>query len=236
MKKLSILFFAALILILSGCEKINGKGDLRTETRNIGNFSGIDSRLSGNVSYAQGNEYKIELTAQQNVLDVIETPVIDNKVVIRFKNDVRVRSHEPITVKVTAPSISSIGLSGSGNVTALSPITGNALYFKLSGSGNLSLPSVTTTMLEATISGSGNIYIGSGNTITESLWISGSGNIDAQNVAAKSAITNTSGSGTIKLNASDTLKATISGSGSVFYSGNPIINTSISGSGRVSHL
>ncbi len=168
MKKLSILFLAAIILVLSACEKINGEGDLRTETRSTGNFSGINSRISGNVFYVQGNEYKIELTAQQNVLNVIETPIINNKVVVRFKNDVRVRSHELITVRVTAPSISSIDLSGSGNFTGLSPINGNALFFKLSGSGNLSLPSVTTTRLEATISGSGNISIGNGGTITQS--------------------------------------------------------------------
>jgi hypothetical protein len=55
-------------------------------------------------------------------------------------------------------------------------------------------------------------------------------------VAAKSAITNTSGSGTIKLNASETLDVTIAGSGSVFYCGTPIIKTNISGSGRVINL
>ncbi len=236
MKKLSILFSAAMILFLSACEKINGEGDLRTETRSTGNFSGLDIRISGNISYVQGNEYKIELTAQQNVLNVIETPIINNKVAIRFKNDVRVRSHEPITVTVTAPSISSIGLSGSGNVAILSPITGDALNFELSGSGNLSLPSVNTTQLKATISGSGNISIVNGSTITQSFRIIGSGNLEAQNVAAKSAITHTSGSGTIKLNASETLDVTISGSGSVFYSGTPIINTNISGSGRVIHF
>ncbi len=69
MKKLSILFLAAIILVLAACEKINGEGDLRTETKNTGNFSGIDSRISGNVFYVQGNEHKIELTAQQNVLN-----------------------------------------------------------------------------------------------------------------------------------------------------------------------
>ncbi|MEO7800452.1 MAG: head GIN domain-containing protein [Ginsengibacter sp.] len=236
MKKLPVLIIAAIMLVLSSCKKINGEGDLITETRTTGDFSGIDSRISGDVMYMQGTEYKIELTAQPNVLNVIETPIINNKVVIRFKDDVRVRSHEQITVKITAPSINSIDLSGSGNVTALSPVNGNALYFKLSGSGNLSLPSVITTSLEATISGSGNISISNGSTVTQTFRISGSGNIDAQNVAGKSAITSTSGSGTIKLNATETLDVTISGSGSVFYSGRPIIKTNISGSGHVTHL
>jgi hypothetical protein len=236
MKKLSILFSAAFLLFFTSCEKVIGEGDLRTETRTTGSFSGMEVQISGNVFYIQGNEYKVELTAQQNILNVIETPIINNKLVVRFKNDVRVRSHEQITVRVTAPSISGIALSGSGNVTVSSPLVSNELSFNISGSGNMMLPTITTSHLEATISGSGNISIVGGTANTETLKISGSGGIDARNVLAKSATTTTSGSGTIHLNVSETLNATISGSGSVYYSGNPIINTNISGSGRVIHL
>ncbi|HZH64629.1 MAG TPA: DUF2807 domain-containing protein, partial [Flavisolibacter sp.] len=133
MKKLGILFLAAIVLVLSACEKINGEGDLRTETRSTGSFSGIESRISGNIFYVQGNENKIELTAQQNVLNVIETPIINSKIVVRFKNNVRVRSHEQITIRITGPSISSVSASGSGNVTISSPIAAAALDLSLSG-------------------------------------------------------------------------------------------------------
>ena len=235
MKKLSILA-AGILFMLSSCEKVVGVGDLVTETRTTGNFSGIETQISGEVFYVQGNEYKVELTAQQNILNVMETPIINNRLVIRFKNDVRVRSHEQITVKVTAPSISNIVLAGSGNVSVSNPLAGNFLSFNLSGSGNMTLPAITSSHLEATISGSGNISFGAGTANTEEIKISGSGNIDAQNILSKSAITSTSGSGTIKLNASETLNVTISGSGSVFYSGNPFITTNITGSGSVIRL
>jgi hypothetical protein len=236
MKRLSSLLSLVSIIIFSSCERITGEGDLRTETRSTGNFTGVETQISGNVLYMQGSEYKVELTAQQNILNVMETPIINNKLVVRFRNNVRVRSHEQITVRVTAPSISSISSSGSGNVTVLSSLTSNNLFFNLTGSGNISLPAIATSHLEATISGSGNIYLSSGSATTTHFKIMGSGNIDAQNVPSKSAITNTSGSGTIRLNVSETLDVTISGSGSVFYVGNPLINTNISGSGRVIRL
>jgi hypothetical protein len=236
MKRLSILFSLISIIFFSSCERITGEGDLRTETRSTGSFTALETQISGNVFYTQGSEYKVELTAQQNILNVMETPIINNKLVVRFRNNVRVRSHEQITVRVTAPSISGITSSGSGNVSVLSPLTGNNLFFNLTGSGNISLPAITTSHLEATISGSGNIYLSSGSATTTRFKITGSGNIDAQNLPSKSAITNTSGSGTIKLNASETLDVTISGSGSVFYVGSPLINTNISGSGRVIRL
>ncbi len=236
MKKLSILFSTASILFFTSCEKVVGEGDLRTEARSTGDFAGLEAQVSGNVYYIQGNEHKVELTAQQNVLNVIETPINNNKLVIRFKNDVRVRSHEQITIRVTAPSLSSIGSSGSGNVTVSSPLVGNSLSFNLSGSGNMMLSTISASHIETTISGSGNISIASGSATTGVFKVSGSGGIEAQGLLSKSATAKTSGSGTIKLNVSETLNATISGSGSVFYSGNPIINTSISGSGRVVHL
>lgn len=236
MKKCIILFFAAITVIFSSCEKVTGEGDIRTETRTLSGFSEIESRISGNVLYVQGNEHKIELTAQQNILNVIETPVINNKAIIKFRNDVRVRSHEQITVRITAPSISSVSASGSGNITVASPIVGNSLNFNLSGSGNMMLPVVTATHLEATLSGSGNISFSGGSTVTARYKISGSGGIDAQGVVARSVNATTSGSGNIKLNASEYLDANVSGSGSVFYIGNPIINASVSGSGRVRHL
>lgn len=235
MKKLSFLFSIALMIFFSSCEKVVGEGALVNETRTTGSFSGIESELSANVAYVQGNDYKVELTAQQNILNVLETPVVNNKLVVRFKNNVRVKSHEQITIKVTSPSISSIGLSGSGNVNVLSPLSANEFSFRLSGSGNIALPSVTCLHLGANISGTGNISIAGGTSETENLKISGSGNIDSRNVVVKSVTCTTSGSGSMKVTVSENLNVTISGSGSVYYWGTPVVNTNISGSGKVIH-
>lgn len=235
MKKLSILFSIALVIVFTSCEKVIGEGALVNETRTTGSFSGIESELSANVAYVQGNDYKVELTAQQNILNVMETPVINNKLIVRFKNNVRVKSHEQITIKVTAPSISSLGLSGSGNVNVLSPLSFNDLSFRVSGSGNVTVPQVTCANLEANISGTGNISIDAGTATTEHLKISGSGSIHAQNVLAKSVTSTTSGSGSMKVNVSENFNVTISGSGSVYYWGSPVISTNISGSGKVLH-
>jgi len=235
MKKMSVLLGIASLINLTSCEKVTGEGILVTETRTTAAFAGLESEISGNVIYVQGNDYKVELTAQQNILNVMETPVLSNKLVVRFKKNVRVKSHEQITIKVTAPSISSIGLNGSGNVSVLSPITGSDLNFSLSGSGDMSLSAIICNNLETTISGSGSISFMDGTATTEHFKISGSGDIDARNVLAKMVTTNTSGSGTLRVNASEKLDVKISGSGSVYYWGTPIVSTDISGSGRVIH-
>jgi len=235
MKKISVLLGMASMIVFTSCEKVVGEGMLVSETRTTAPFNGIESEISGNVIYTQGNDYKVELTAQQNILNVMETPVLSGQLVVRFKNNVRVKSHEQVTIKVTAPTITGIGLSGSGNVSVLSPLTGGNFSFRLSGSGDMSLPTITCNNLETNISGSGSITIAGGTATTENFKISGSGDIDARNVLAKIVSTTTSGSGTLRLAASEKLDVKISGSGSVYYWGTPIVSTDISGSGRVIH-
>jgi hypothetical protein len=235
MKRLSVLSTVILILFISSCKKVIGEGALVTETRSTANFDAVESQISGNITYVQSPDFKVEISAQQNILDVMETPVINNRLVVRFRNNVRVKSHEQITTIVKAPSISSITSSGSGDVNVLGPINGNNLVFKLNGSGSINLPVLTCNYLESTISGSGDISIAGGTADTEQLKISGSGSINAQNILAKSATTTISGSGSIKVSASETLNATISGSGSVYYWGRPVVSTDISGSGKVIH-
>jgi hypothetical protein len=238
MKQIYLILLSALSLSMWSCtkERIEGDGPVVSETRPVNNFSGIDLRVSANVYYKQDTVYKLEVSAQQNILDVMETYVSNGKLVVKFENDVRVHSHDPIVVMVSGPSLSSIRLSGSGNVNAAGKLLPATMDVDISGSGDIFIAELNTAWLDANISGSGNITIGSGSATEEKLTISGSGNIDLTNVQATKAKTKTSGSGDIRLSVSQSLDVTISGSGSVYYKGNPYINTNISGSGKVIHF
>jgi len=59
------------------------------------------------------------LTAQQNILDVLQTNVASGVLHIDFKDNVRVKNYEEIIVNITAPTVDYLRLSGSGymNVT-----------------------------------------------------------------------------------------------------------------------
>ena len=237
MKKLQLLLLViGLVLIFSSCKKVVGDGPVRTETRTTGDFSGIDLRVSGSVYYKPDAAYKVEVSAQQNILDVIETYVSNGKLVIKFKNDVRVRSHENIVVNISGPQMNSLRVSGSGNLTTAGIINTNNMDMDISGSGNIDVQNLSASFLDANIRGSGNISVGSGTITEEKLKISGSGDMDLRNVVSTKATTTTSGSGDMWVNVSQSLNVTISGSGSVRYIGNPLINTSISGSGKVNQL
>lgn len=233
MKKVSIALFSALALFTASCEKVVGEGPVVTETRSATNFSGLDLRMSGDVYFTRDAAYKVEVSAQQNILDKLETYVSNGKLVIKFENDTRVRSHESVKVKVSGPDLTNVRVSGSGNVTSTNAITPGSLDLDISGSGGITLADVTSAYISTTISGSGDIKILNGTITEEKIKISGSGNTDLSNVSAAKATTTTSGSGDIWLQVSNDLDVTISGSGSVHYKGNPIIDTRISGSGKV---
>jgi Putative auto-transporter adhesin, head GIN domain len=236
MKQLSVLLLATFTFIFTACEKVNGDGPIVTENRSTSQFNGIDVRIDADVQVAQHPNYKLEINAQQNILDVLDTYVSNNILIIKFRNDVNVRTHRPITIVLSAPMISSMRLSGSGNMEAAGTLTPPDMDLEVSGSGNLRIQQLNTGNIDAFVSGSGNIEVGSGTATDERVDISGSGGIDLSNVSAQKATTFTSGSGNMRVNASQQLKVTISGSGNVFYRGNPTITTTISGSGKVVHF
>ena len=236
MKQLNVFLFLVFSILLVSCKKVEGDGPVVTQSRSVGSFSGIDLRVDANVYFTQDSEYKLEVMAQQNILDVMETYVSNGKLVVKFKNDVRVRSYDQVMVKVSGPSLSSIRLSGAGDVNAIGKFSPASMELDISGSGDLYISELNTGWLDTEISGSGNVKIATGSATEEKLKISGSGDIDLTYVLANKATTKTSGSGDIRLNVAQNLDVTISGSGSVYYKGNPYINTNISGSGKVVHF
>lgn len=233
MKKWNLVLFGLMALVLSACEKVTGDGPVVTETRNLTNFSGVDLRMNADVIYKQAPDYKVEVSAQDNIQDRLITEVENGKLVVRVKNDVRLRRHEPITITVQSPELNRLRVSGSGKITSTGLLNADELEVDISGSGDIELADLVTGYLDVDISGSGDFKVVSGMAPEELLRITGSGDIDVANVLAKNVISNTSGSGTTRVNVSDQLRVTISGSGNVYYKGQPSISTSTSGSGKL---
>lgn len=236
-KQIFVLATVAALFTTSSCKKVVGEGQVQTETRHISDFSGVSASIGGTINYNIAPEYKVEITAQPNILDVIETSEINGHLSIKVRNGVRIKENEEITVNISAPTADWLHLSGSGDLTVTGHINGANLDMAISGTGNITVPTVTITdKIDAVISGSGNINVQAGTARNEELRISGSGKLFLVGVAAEKARTNISGSGDMQVNLSQTLDATISGSGSVYYRGHPLISTTISGSGKVKPL
>lgn len=235
-KSATAILVAAVILSMVSCKKEYIGGPAITETKAVQNFSGIDLRMNGTVYYTSDTAVGVTITAPEKIQSMLETPVIDDHLVIRYKNGETYYSDNDIRINVTAPDISSFTLNASGSIFLLNDITPNSLYLRTTASGNISLKNVVTGYIDAETTVSGKITATGGTVINEKLKTKSSGKIDFSAIAAKDAIVTTKGSGDIKVNASEKLDATIDGSGSVYFSSYPMITTNISGTGKLIHF
>ena len=225
---------AAALLTSSSCKKVIGEGELQTETRHITDFSGVSASIGGKIYYKIDPVYKVEITAQRNILDVIQATRSSGHLLLKVKDGVRIKSNEEIIVNISAPTADYFHVSGTGDLMVIGNIHATDLDMSISGTGDITVPAISVAnKLKAAISGTGNINVLAGSAKNEELRISGSGKLLLEAVTAENADTKISGSGDIRINVSQRLDATISGSGSVYYHGNPVISADISGSGRV---
>jgi Putative auto-transporter adhesin, head GIN domain len=234
---ISILFAAIGLLFFTSCEKVVGEGPMVTQLRSISGFKGVSVGISGQVNYKIDPVYKVELIGQQNILDVLETRLSGDELIVKIRDGKRVKSHEAIVVNISGPFANWVNLSGSAEFNLTGNLVATSLDLRVSGSGNIRVQqAVVSEQLKATISGSGNIAILAGTGKNENLRVSGSGNIDIANLVAERGVVEISGSGNTKVHLTQVLDASISGSGSVLYRGTPAVSTHVSGSGSVRPL
>ncbi len=157
-------------------------------------------------------------------------------VMTRVKTDnlkLKVSGSGTLKVEADAGDVTA-DVSGSGNIT----LRGNLKNVKsnISGSGKFDLQASVAGLAAFDISGSGDA-LARGTAGEVEARISGSGKILAAALETKACKARISGSGSVEINVSDELEATISGSGDVRYAGNPSrLNVHSSGSGKVKKI
>ena len=259
MKKF-VIAIMAFTATLSACtlfvDCIDGNGMVETETREALPFTAIANETSFHVKYIQGDEYSITIEAESNILPYIETDIRGGALeisTVRGTHCLNYTRHPVVTV--TAPAISEIVNSGSGDFMAgaltgsdvtivnsgsgditAGTLTGSEVSVIVSGSGNVMTEDVTATTLKATLSGSGDLTVTGGETVTGRYVVSGSGSVFSRYLVSAVARMTLSGSGTVYATVEDSLEAVISGSGNIYLLGDPEVSLTRTGSGRIIHL
>jgi hypothetical protein len=230
--------FTALVLIAisqTGCdgERVKGSGQMSSETRQLGEYHSISLRGDMDVEFTSGPQEDAVIEAEDNILPYIETEIKGSQLIVRMKPGTHISTHRDIKVKLTAPDIEELSLSGSGNILGTNEWEHNsAVRLSLSGSGNITLGGVNAPGVKVSIAGSGDIRA-KGETRDLDIAIAGSGNFDGYNLHTENAAVNIAGSGDANVHASVNLDVKVGGSGDVSYRGTPQITSHIAGSGSV---
>ncbi len=232
-KSISCAVFTAMSFMSCGFngETVEGNGNRKSETRHIGNVTKIDV-LGGMDVFAERGAPSVRVEGDENVLRYIETRVNHDRLEIKTREHINIRSSTPVKVYVSTPEITGLKVTGSGNLICNNKFSSpNNMSLNITGSGNITA-NINAPEVNAGITGSGNMYI-KGETRNLDVRVTGSGNYDSPYLKAENATVKISGSGNANLFADANLKASIAGSGDVKYSGNAAVDKNIAGSGSV---
>ena len=188
-----------------------GSGKIVTEKRSLSGFKGVDVGGVFQVEITAGKEFAVEVETDDNLLPLIKTEV--NNGVLEIESDGRISPTGKILVRVSAPDISEMDVSGAANVT-LNGVRNSNLAVEASGAAKLKITGQTAKLTVET---------------------SGAAKIDADDLRSENATVEGSGASHIDLNVSGELTADLSGASHVTYSGKPTaVHKNTTGAGKVS--
>jgi hypothetical protein len=189
---------------------VQGSGVAAVDTREVAPFSGVELQGVNDVTIGVGSEQLVVVRADDNLVDRITTDVRGGVLVIDETGGLA--SVTPMRVEITVPSLDEARLSGSGAIV----VDGHDL-----DSLAVVLPGTGTIRAVGTVS---NLDVD----------LAGTGEADLGQLVARDATVTLSGAGSVFVNVTGTLEASVSGAGNVTYTGDPDrVDREISGVGSV---
>jgi hypothetical protein len=215
----SLIMFTILIFACSCCsfvgfgKAIKGNGIIKTEERTLPKFDGISVAGSYDVRVKCGEEQKVTVSCDDNLLPHVITEVKDGKLDIYNKHSISPIAGMELTISVE--NLKSFSITGSAEVS-VNGISGESFIVDIAGSGEAVL---------------------TGKVVKFELDIAGSGEISAKDLIAENVGIDVSGSGEAVIFVTQKLHVEIAGSGEVKYYGKPAeVTKDIAGSGSIINM
>jgi hypothetical protein len=233
MKKLLIVV-ASGILLYSCNPSVKGSGNIITEKRNTGNFTGISTASSIYVEVKIGSTYEVIVEADDNVLSLVKTTVDGGVLKVRYADNTSLRNAN-VKVLVIVPTLEKLYASSSGSIVVEGTLANvQKIELNCSSSANIDA-TVDAPTVDAECSSSGEINL-SGRTQTFKVDVNSSGDIDAEDLLSETTIAEASSSGTANVHASVKLQGKANSSGTIRYKGGASVTKTESSSGSVEKM
>lgn len=231
------LSFLLLLPVVNSCEGwfqcVDGNGRSATENRATSSFNAISHSGDYDVEVNYGATTTLKVTADDNLLEYIETFVRNNTLIIETDEDRCLNSQTPISISIQCPYIDNIIASGEGDLEMYDMVSDN-LNITLSGTGDVDIyQALVNRDLSVVLSGVGDVYM-VGKAYNSSYTMSGQGDIRAENLRSTNCNLVLSGTGNVHTYVYEYLSVLLSGSGNVYYYGNPVtVKERITGYGQI---
>ncbi|MEH6714663.1 head GIN domain-containing protein [Parasphingorhabdus flavimaris] len=240
--------FLAPLLALAACEGsiIDAVGDAASSTSSFtdgnpigtsasdpGPFEGITLAGPDNIVFTTGTEFSIRAEGDSEAIEQLRYSISGGHIKIgREGKGMSSSDGGKATVFVSAPSLQSAKLAGSGDME-IDSMTSASTRLSIAGSGNIRVANIETDSLESKIAGSGDLDL-AGSAESVDISIAGSGHISGKDLKAASASISVAGSGDVELSSDGSVDAKVMGSGDVRIHGNAKCKSRAMGSGDIS--
>lgn len=192
-------------------ETIVGSGKIVTATRQVSDFKAIQLLNAGKLTIKQTGKEKLTLRTDDNILPHLSADVEDNMLVLKNAKNVNLKPSKDNEYTIEVKQLSRLDIKGAGTIT-VQGLEGKDFELLVQGAGTVTLEGHAGTLV---------------------VNLQGAGTVDAEKLGVDRAKVTIPGSGSVIINAKESLSASIDGAGSVKYSGSPEVTKSIRGVGSV---
>ncbi len=209
------------------------------ENRVVDAFSRVHLKGVGKLIIKQSAEQKVEVEAEDYVLNRICTDVVDGRLVIDIGRDWVERisagldflGANRIIINITVPQLDGLEISGAGDIE-VGEFKSKVFDLRMTGASNVVLTSLNAERLNADMPGAGKLEL-SGKVDEQIVSLTGAGNYAAHRLESRKARVNLTGVGSAQVWVTGELEVAITGVGSIEYYGNPSVRQSVTMLGSV---
>lgn len=238
MKKLVLSLFCAVALIplcsaqwYSG-KALKGDGNVQTDTRQPGSFDAISVKSGLDVYIHQGNEEKIEIKTDANLIPHITTEVDGGNLVI--STDKKISWNNKSRIDVWTKNLTKVSASGGSDVYSVGTINASKLGVHANGGADIKM-SIQVDHLECHANGGADADL-SGSANMMEVHVSGGADLKAYDLNASRCEVHASGGSDAYVQVSDEISINASGGSDIHYRGKAkVISQKVSGSADVHH-
>jgi hypothetical protein len=232
MIKILTLFLAISLISCSTDEIISPSGSITKVQKNHKNFTTLEVNNGFAVVLTFNKDEKVEVEANENIQNYIETDVSSNKLKLKRKDNINFTSGTKVKIYVSANKIDKIIATGGSNISCSDKFLVSDLELDLSG-GSIITADLGINNLKADMSG-GSILNLRGTSNTFVLSASGGSKIGSYDLYLKKLDCDISGGSTIELTVNEQLIVNASGGSIINYKGTGTIKSqNLSGGSQI---
>ena len=182
-------------------DRINGSGNIVTESRSVGAFHGVSFSGIGRLVIDQTGTSSLTITAEDNIQPVLVSEVVDGRLVLGVAGNTNIGRVQQIVFRLTVESLDELSATGAATVEA----TG-----------------IDTDRLEVHLTGATTATV-AGRADRQTITVVGASTYDAAGLASREVVAEATGASRIVVRVSDRLRARVRGASLITYIGNPVV-------------